>query len=193
MIKARLKIENGDIYDITEKFGLVYLNGDKRFAAPTKDFEETIFPEQSGKSILPKTTDQAFEYRVKFLIKTDSLTRANKKIAKFNSALYAQEGYVKTFKQVTFFDDYKGVKVVGYPKPMAEATEFWRDKSGRVADVVCCEWVINVNNPSLCDFDSDIYVAGNAVIIDGDLLANGNIVAGVEVYVQNENLIFEEL
>ena len=194
MIKARLKIEDGEIYDITEKYGLVYINGDKRFAAPIKDFEETIYPEQSGKNINPRTTDDAFEYKVVFFIKTDSITRANKKISRFNSSLYTQEGDVKTFKQVTFYDDYKGVKIVGYPKPMADATEFWRDKNKNIADIVCCEWVVCVNNPSLCDFnDSDVYVAGDAVVIDGDMLANGNIVAGVEVYIKDKNLIFQEI
>lgn len=194
MIKARLQIENGEIYDITEKYGLVYVNGEKRFAASVKDFEETIYPEQSGKNIYPKTTDEAFVYNVELFIKTDSITRANKKIARFNSELFTQEGDVKTYKQVTFYDDYKGVKIVGYPKPMAEATTFWRDKNGTLADIVVCKWAIEVNNPSLCDFEGgDVYVASNAVVIDGDLLENGNIVSGVEVYVQNENLIFEEL
>lgn len=195
MIKARLKIEDGEIYDITEKYGLVYINGDKRFAAPIKDFEETIYPEQSGKNINPRTTDDAFEYKVVFFIKTDSITRANKKISRFNSSLYTQEGDVKTFKQVTFYDDYKGVKIVGYPKPMADATEFWRDKNGNIADVVCCEWIICANDPSLCAFDNqdDVFVLGDAVVIDGDLLANGNIVAGVEVFVENEILTFKEI
>lgn len=194
MIKARLRIEDGDIYDITERYGLVYLNGDKRFGAPAKKFEESVYPEQSGKNIYPKTTDEAFEYKVDFLIKTNEITRANKKISKFNSSLYTQDGDVKTFKRVTLYDDYKGVVIVGYPQPMSEAKEFFRDKRGRVADIVVCEWVINVNDPSLCDFDyNDVYVAGNAVVIDGDLLDNGNIVAGVEVYVENSTLIFKDL
>lgn len=193
MISARLQIEDGAIMDITQAYGLVYVEGDRKFAAPIKEFEESVFPEQSGKNIIPKTTDEAFEYKVVFFIKTDNLTRANKKIARFNSALYTQDGDVKTFKRITFYDDYKGVKIVGYPRPMADATEFWRDKNGRVADVVCCEWIIEVTHPSLCDFDSDVYVAGNAVVIDGDILESGNIVAGVEVYVQDENLIFQDI
>lgn len=194
MIRARIQIENGEIYDITEKFGLIYLNGDRRFSPPIKDFEESIYPEQSGSNIIPEATNKAFEYKVEFFIKTDNITRANKKIAYFNASLYTKEGDIMTFKQITLYDDYKGVKIVGYPKPIEEATEFWRDKSGRVADVVCCEWVIKVNNPNLCDFEGeDVYVAGEAVVVDGDFLANGNIVAGVEVYVQDKQLIFKEL
>lgn len=183
MIKARLQIENGDIYDITEKYGLVYVNGEKRLASPIKEFEETIYPEQSGKNVLPKTTDEAFVYNVELFIKTDNITRANKVIARFNSALFTQEGEVKIFKQVTFYDDYKGVKIVGFPKPMSEATTFWRDKNGQLADIVVCKWAIDVNNPSLCDFEGgDVYVASNAVVIDGDLLENGNIVSYVRLF-----------
>lgn len=153
MIKARIQIENGEIHDITDKFGLVYIKGDKRFAAPIKDFEETSYPEQAGVNVIPKTTDEAFEYKVELFIKTDNLTRANTKIARFNSELYTREGDVKTFKRIAFYDDYKGVKIVGYPKPMQEATEFWRDSKGVQVDVVCVEFVIRVTNPSLCDFN----------------------------------------
>lgn len=153
MIKARIKIGEGDVYDTTDKFGFVYISGDKIFSAPIKDFEKTSYPEQPGVNILPKTVDDGFEYKVVFFIKTDNVTRANKKIADFNSSLYTQEEFVKTFKQVTFYDDYKGVKIVGYPKPISDATEFWRDTKGKQADIVCVEFVIHVNNPSLCDFN----------------------------------------
>lgn len=194
MIRVRLKIEDGEIFDTASRYGFVYLNADKRFAAPIKKFSKTSYPEKSGENIIPKTVDDVFEYRVEFFIKTSTIERANKKISQFNSQLYTLEGDVKTFKKVTFYDDYKGVVIVGYPQPIQEATEFWRDKNGRQVDVVCVEWIIEVNNPSLCDFDaSDLYVAGDAVIMDGDLSANGNIIAGVEVYIENKSLIFKEL
>ena len=194
MIKARLQIENGEIYDITEKYGLVYLKADKRFASPIKDYEQTAYPEQPGYNISPKTVDDAFEYHIEFFIKTDRLTRANKKISNFNTALYTKNGNVKTFKRVIFYDDYKGVKIVGYPKPIAEATEFWRDSQNKTSDIVCCKWVIEVNDPSLCNFeDSDVYAIGNTLVIDGDTLPNGNIVSGIEVFVEGETLIFKNI
>lgn len=194
MIHARIQIEDGDILDITSAFGLVYLNGSKIFAAPVEDFEKSSFPEQSGVNMIPKTVDKEFEYKVEFFIKTDRLTRANKKINNFNKSLYTQSGDVKTFKRIAFYDDYKGVKIVGYPIPIQEATEFWRDKNGVQSDVVCCEWVIKVDKPHLCDFDyGDASVVGDILVIDGDMLANGNIVAGVEVYVEDETLIFKNV
>lgn len=194
MIRVRLKIEDGEIYDTADKYGMVYVKADKRFAAPIKDFAKSSYPEQSGVNVIAKTTDKEFEYKVTFFIKTDSLVRANKKISHFNSQLYTQEGDIKTFKRVTLYDDYKEVTIVGYPQPIKEATEFWRDNKGVRADVVCAEWTIFANDPSLCNFDSsDVYVAGNAVVIDGDISESGNIIAGVEVYIESETIYFKEI
>ena len=153
MLTARLKIGDGAIQD-TQVYGLVYLDSDKRLAAPTKGFEATSYPEEEGEHIMPKTVDAAFDYKAKFFIQADSLENANEKIAAFNSELYTQEqdSDVKTFKQVEFYNDYKRHKIVGYPQPIPEATEFWRDRTNQVNDVVVVEWTIRVTKPSLCDF-----------------------------------------
>ena len=153
MLTARIKIGDGAIQD-TQVYGLVYLDSDKRLAAPTKGFEATSYPEEEGEHIMPKTVDAAFDYKAKFFIQADSLENANEKIAAFNSELYTQEqdSDVKTFKQVEFYNDYKRHKIVGYPQPIAEATEFWRDRTNQVNDVVVVEWTIRVTKPSLCDF-----------------------------------------
>lgn len=153
MLTARLKIGDGAIQD-TQVYGLVYLDSDKRLAAPTKGFEATSYPEEEGEHIMPKTVDAAFDYKAKFFIQADSLENANEKIAAFNSELYTQEqdSDVKTYKQVEFYNDYKRHKIVGYPQPIPEATEFWRDKTNQVNDVVVVEWTIRVTKPSLCDF-----------------------------------------
>lgn len=153
MLTARLKIGDGAIQD-TQVYGLVYLDSDKRLAAPTKGFEATSYPEEEGEHIMPKTVDAAFDYKAKFFIQADSLENANEKIAAFNSELYTQEqdSDVKTYKQVEFYNDYKRHKIVGYPQPIPEATEFWRDRTNQVNDVVVVEWTIRVTKPSLCDF-----------------------------------------
>lgn len=154
MIRVRLQIEDGNVYFTDEKYGLIYVNGDKRFAAPTREFESTTYPEQAGKNIIPITVDEAFAYNVKFFIKADGkIDNANNVIATFNKSLYTQNGDLKTFKQVTFYDDYKKVKIVGYPQPIKEASEFWRDAHGIQHDVVVAEWSIEVDNPNLCDFN----------------------------------------
>ena len=36
---------------------------------------------------------------------------------------------------------------------MSEATDFWRDSTGKTHDIVLMEWVIRVDKPSECDFN----------------------------------------
>lgn len=154
MIRVRLQIVNGEILDTVDGYGLVYVSSDNRLEAPLKEFEKTSYPEQAGENILPKTVSDAFDYKVTWFVKADgSLDNANAVIARFNSLLYIQEEDVKTFKQVTFYNDYKKVKIVGIPSLIQEATEFWRDANGKQHDVVCVEWIIRVSKPSLCDFN----------------------------------------
>lgn len=154
MIRVRLQIAEGEILDTMDGYGLVYINSDSRFAPPIKEREKTSYPEQEGENISIKTVDDAFDYKSTWFIKADgSLDNANAVIARFNSLLYTQDGDIKTFKQVSFYNDYKKVKIVGIPSPISEAKEFWRDASGKQHDVVCVEWTIRVTRPSLCDFN----------------------------------------
>lgn len=153
MLRVRLKIGDGEVVDTTT-YGLVYLDSDKRTGAPSKGFETTSYPEEEGEHIIPKTVDAAFDYTAKFFIQADSIEDANAKISAFNALLYTQPANsdVKTYKQVEFYNDYKRHKIVGYPQPIAEAEDFWRDPSDQLNDIVIVEWTIRVNKPSLCDF-----------------------------------------
>lgn len=151
MITVRIKIGDGEIVD-TQTFGFIYLDSDKRVGAPSKGFEATSYPEEEGEHIIPKTVDAAFDYKVKFFIQADSLEDANDKIDAFNKSLYTASGGVKTYEQVTFYNDYKRHKIVGYPSEISEATEFWRDKTNKLNDIAVVEWNIRVNKPSLCEF-----------------------------------------
>lgn len=154
MIRVRLQIGDDAVLDTIDDYGLIYVSSDHRFEAPVKEFEKTSYPERSGEYIIAKTVSDAFDYKVKWFVKADgSLGNANAVIARFNSLLYTQEGDVKSFKRVTFYNDYKKVAIVGIPSPIQEATEFWRDANGKQHDVVCVEWVIRVDRPSLCDFN----------------------------------------
>lgn len=158
MIRVRLKIGSGEIVD-TQTLGFIYLDSDKRTGAPSKGFEATSYPEEEGEHIIPKTVDAAFDYKVKFFIQADTLNDANEKIDAFNKSLYDyvldeddNPTDVKEYKQVAFYNDYKRHKIVGYPSEISEATEFWRDRTNQVNDVVVLEWTIRVNKPSLCEF-----------------------------------------
>ena len=151
MIRVQLKIGDGDILDTIDGYGLVYVSSDHRFEAPIKEFDKTSYPEQEGENI--KTVSDAFDYKVTWFIKADgSLGNANEVIKTFNSSLYETNGNIKTFKQVTFFNRYKKVVIVGTPSLIQEATEFWRDANGIQHDVVCVEWTIRVSKPRLCTF-----------------------------------------
>lgn len=154
MIKVRLQIGSGSIVDTEEAYGFIYLDSDKRVGAPSKGFEKTSYPEEEGEHILPKTVDDAFDYKVKFFIQGDTLADANAKIVAFNAALHGtpDANGLKEYYQVTFYNDYKRHKIVGYPSEIAEATDFWRDRDNAVNDVVVVEWNIRVTKPSLCDF-----------------------------------------
>lgn len=155
MLTVRIKIGDGNTQDSTAH-GLVYLSADHTFAAPTKGFESTAYPEEEGEHILNKTVDAPFDYKVKFYVNAEgALENANQKIAAFNALLFTQESGsdTKVFKQVYFYNDYKKVLIVGYPQPISEATDFWRDSKGKTHDVVVVEWTIRVTKPSLCDFN----------------------------------------
>ena len=156
MLKVRLKIGDGAKYDTETQWGFIYLDSDKRVGPDSKGFESTSYPEEEGEHILPKTVDAAFDYKVKFFIQATSLASANDKIAAFNAALFTPESgsSVKTYKQVTFYNDYKRHKIVGYPSPISEATDFWRDTNNQVNDIVIIEWTIRVTQPSLCEYST---------------------------------------
>jgi hypothetical protein len=55
--------------------------------------------------------------------------------------------------KVEFYNDYKRHKIVGYPQPISEATDFWRDRKNQLQDIVIVEFQIRVTKPSLCDFN----------------------------------------
>lgn len=153
MITVRLKIGDGNIVD-TQTYGFVYLDSDKRVGSPVKEYDVTTYPEEEGEHIIPKIVDAPFDYKVKFFVQATSLADANALITAFNNLLYTQTSGsdVKTFKQVEFYNDYKRHKIVGYPQPISEATDFWRDRRNQLNDIAVVEWTIRVTKPSLCDF-----------------------------------------
>lgn len=154
MITVRLKIGDGEIVD-TQTFGFIYLDSDKRVGPESKGFEATAYPEEEGEHIIPKTVDDAFDYKVKFFIQATTLKDANQLISEFNESLHdtPDELGLKTYYQVTFYNDYKRHKIVGYPSEIPEATDFWRDHRNQIEDIVIIEWTIRVTKPSLCDFN----------------------------------------
>lgn len=161
MIRVRLQIEDGNILDTYDAYGLIYLSSDHRFAAPTKGFATSTYAEQAGENIDPRTVDDAFDYAARFLVEAPNrnLVNANAKIKTFNEYMYTQtvNTDIKTFRTFTFYNDYKRVKIVGIPQPIAEVDkdDFFRDKYGNVHDAVVVELKLRVTNPALCNFSID--------------------------------------
>lgn len=157
MLRVRIKIggEDGAVIHDSTDYGLIYISADNRFAPDTKGFETTSYPEEEGEHILPKTVDDAFDYKVKFCIDASGgVESANAKIAAFNNLLYElDDAGNRVYKEVYFYNDYKKVLIVGYPSPISNAETFWRDSKGEAIDVVVVEWNIRVTTPSKCNFN----------------------------------------
>lgn len=155
-IRTRIQIENGTIDDTYNKWGFIYIESDHRTSAPEKEREISTYAEQEGENVDPRTVDTSFDYTVKFLIETPNtnLENANAKIKAFNDAIRTidPQTKIKTCKTITFYNDYKRVKIAGIPEIIAEPTEFYRQLNGNVLDCVLIELKIHVPKPSLCDF-----------------------------------------
>jgi hypothetical protein len=158
MIRVRLQIGNGEIVDTYDAYRLIYTGVSSHvLAAEANDFEETTYAEQDGRNIDNRATLKSFDYTVKFLVEAENsdIDNANKRINAFNKLLYstASDSDIKTFNRVAFYNDDDKVKIVGYPKLISAATDFWRDRNGVLHDAVQVEWVIQVENPNECDFE----------------------------------------
>lgn len=173
MITARLKIgDDGAIQDTYEQWGFIYLSGDRRFSAPEKARDVTSYAEEAGEHMDLRSVPDAFDYKVKFLINTynSNSDSANAKIAAFNAAI--REGIIRTVdngdgttsdivldvtrcKTVTFYDDYKRVKIVGVPSLIGEVGDgdYYRRQDGSVLDCVVVELLVRVINPTLCEWN----------------------------------------
>lgn len=159
MIKAGISIpdiDGGKVNDTLEKYGLIYISSDNILGAPNKGFDTTAYPEEEGEHILPITVDDAFDYKVTFLVNANGkLATANGKIAEFNRDICTVNTTTgrKEYKTISLYNYYKRVKIVGIPSPISSAESFWRDPSGLVWDVVEVTISIRVTKPSECDFN----------------------------------------
>ena len=157
MIRVRLQIGDDEILDTFEGWGFIYMDADERTEAPIKKREVSSYAEEAGERTDPRTVQDAFDYKVKFLIECPNrnLENANAKIAAFNSALYttSYDSDIRTYKEVTFYNDYNRVKIVGLPEPIAQPTKLYRRQDGRILDCAQVELKIRVGDPSKCNFD----------------------------------------
>ena len=158
MINVRIKIGDGAIEDTFTAHKLIYMESDNRTEAPIKKRDTTSYAEDAGEHTDPRTVQDAFDHKVKFIIdgQNTDLKNVNAIIAAFNAKLYTQPANsdVRTYKEVTFYNDFKRVKIVGLPEPIAEPTKMSRSKNGY--DFAEVEFVIRVSDPTKCDFNMSV-------------------------------------
>ena len=157
VIRSRIQIDGGDVQDLYETYKLIHLETDTRFEAPIKKRDTTSYAEEAGEHVDPRTVHDAFDYKTTFLIEAPNrdLQNANAVIDAFNKALYTQEeNGIRRYKEVTLYNDFKRIKIVGLPEPIQEAKEFYRKQDGSVMDCVQVEWTIRVSDPTKCDFNT---------------------------------------
>lgn len=158
MINVRIKIGNGAIEDTFTAHKLIYMDADNRTEAPIKKRDVSSYVEQAGDNTDPRTVQDAFDYKVQFIIdgQDKDLKRVNSIIAAFNKKLYTQPANsdIRTYKEVTFYNDFKPCKIVGLPEPIAECKEFKKSRNGyEFAEV---EFVIHVSDPTKCNFEKSV-------------------------------------
>ena len=158
MIRVRIKIGDGAIEDTFATHKLIYIDADNRTEAPVKKRDVSSYVEQAGDNTDPRTVQDAFDYKVQFIIdgQDKDLKRVNSIIAAFNKKLYTQPANsdIRTYKEVTFYNDFKPHKIVGLPEPIAECKEFKKSKNGYVFAQV--ELVIHVSDPKKCNFEKSV-------------------------------------
>lgn len=155
MINVRIKIGDGAIEDTFAAHKLIYIDADNRTEAPIKKRDSTSYAGQAGEHTDPRTLQDAFDYKVIFIIdgQNKDLANVNAIIAAFNKKLYTQtaDSDIRVYKEVTLYNDFKRVKIVGLPDPIAEPKEMKRSRNGY--DFAEVEFVIRVSDPTKCDFD----------------------------------------
>lgn len=155
MISVRIQIGDGAIEDTFTAHKLIYKESDHRVEAPIKKRDVTSYAEEAGEHADPRTAQDAFDYKVTFIIdgQNTDLANVNAIIAAFNAKLYTQPANsdIRTYKEVTFYNDYKRVKIVGLPEPIAECKELCRTVNGY--DCAIVEFTIRVSDPTKCDFN----------------------------------------
>ncbi len=156
MIKCRIQIENGEIKDSYDAWGFIYIEGDKRFAAPEKERATSNYAEEDGEHTDLRTVLAPFDYKVKFAISAPNsdAENANEKITAFNNAVRTRrEDGIIICKYITFYDDRMRVKITGIPEIISEAETVYRRSDGIRPDCVEFPLTIHVDRPELCDFN----------------------------------------
>lgn len=158
MIRSRIQIEDGEIWDFQERFGFIYLDADERTAADEKEDAVSSYAGEAGEHRDGRTVEAPFDYKVKFLVeaKNSDVANVNVLIYTFNDAIRESvdgTSDVKRKKEITFYNDYNGVMIVGYPEVVSVPEEVYHSRVYGDLDFAVIELKIRVSDPRKCIFN----------------------------------------
>lgn len=153
MIRVKIAIGDNPAQDTLE-YGFIYISSDNVVDAPVKEFTKTSYAEEDGEHIYPVVVKNSFDYKVSFFVKGTTTESVNQKIQDFNNSLFETVNGRRESKKVTFHNIHKGVKIVGFAKPINTASQLWKDKLGTQLNGAVVDFSIRVANPQECNFNS---------------------------------------
>lgn len=155
MIKSKIQIENGDVFDSYEQWGFIYIDADERTAPPEKEDAVTTYAGEPGEHRDGRTMDAPFDYKVAFIVAAPNkdLANVNSRIADFNAAVRGEKDGVKVKKEISFYNLLNRVKITGYPEPISEPKKVIHLERFGELDYAQIELKIRVSDPRKCDFD----------------------------------------
>jgi len=157
MIRSLIKIDGGGAEDSYNRWGFIYMDADERTAPDEKEDAVSNYAEQAGENRDGRTVDASFDYKVKFLVEAPNkdFKNVNVKVNDFNRAVREKlhDSDVKRKKEIAFYNLLNRVKIVGYPEPIAQPTEFYHSNRYGELDFAVVELKIRVSDPRKCDFE----------------------------------------
>lgn len=145
--QLRIQIGADPIINMQTGLGFHLMESPDILNAPQRAYETETYPENSGVKVFPVTTTEQFDYKVK-LCYFGSISTANTAIVNFYSSLFTKTGDLMKAKEVSLFNDFKGVKVVG----LAKSQDISKTLFEVAKDVVMFDFTIQVANPNKCIF-----------------------------------------
>lgn len=115
--------------------------------APQRAYETEVYPENSGVKVHAVTTTEQFDYKVKLCFFGTTLA-ANAAIVNFYASLFTKSGDLMKAKELVLYNDFKGIKIVGYAKSQDISNTIFEVAK----DVVMFDFVIQITNPNKCVF-----------------------------------------
>lgn len=132
-----LQIENGAIIDM-ERMGFFLMKSPDLLVPKQRNYETESYPEIDGQKIYPKTTYEQFDYKVKMLFMGD-LDTMNEAIRDLWKLFFTTTSgtSIRTAKEITIYNYYKDIAIVGYADEMPGSDTFIEVEKG--------VWIFDLN------------------------------------------------